>query len=169
MAGFVDVNPMDFKRSPFKLIGRENMLIAAENGGKVNAMTAAWGGLGVLWRMNVVYAVIRPERYTHEFVEASDRFSLNFFGSERRDLLGYMGSVSGRDEDKIAKAKLTVAHADNAPYFAEAETAIVCRKLYAQNLEAHCFVDKDQIKQWYSEEAFHTMYIGEIVRILSRQ
>lgn len=78
MSKFIEIKPEEFKESPFQLIGKDSMLITAERDGKVNTMTAGWGGLGVMWGKNVVYAVIRPQRYTKGFVDASDTFSLTF-------------------------------------------------------------------------------------------
>ena len=63
---------------PFAMIGKQWMLITAEKGGRVNTMTASWGGLGVLWGQDVALVFIRPQRYTREFVEAAGRFTLSF-------------------------------------------------------------------------------------------
>ena len=165
MSEFVTIAPEEYLASPFRMIGKEWMLIAAEKEGKTNAMTAAWGGLGVMWSKNVVFAVIRPHRYTREFVDASDCFSLNFFDASFHDRLGYFGTVSGRNEDKIAKTGLTVLRGD-APYFGEASTAFLCRKLYAQPYAPEFFIDRDCDSTWYPEKDYHIQYIGEVVRIL---
>ncbi len=169
MHAFKEIDPRDFTASPFEMIGQEWMLIAAEKGGRTNAMTAAWGGFGFMWRRNVAFIVIRPQRFTKEFVDAAATFSLNFFGPGRRELLNYFGTVSGRDEDKVAKAGLTVARADGGTYFAEAETAIVCRKLYAQPYLGECFIDPKPDRECYPAKDYHTMYIGEVLRILVKE
>ena len=98
-------------------------------------MTASWGGLGVLWRKNVAFIFIRPQRFTKGFVDEAEKFSLTFFDESYRKQLSYLGTVSGKDENKIEKAELTVEHENGAPIFKEAETVIICRKLYAQPLE----------------------------------
>ena len=97
------------------------MLITAEKENKVNTMTASWGGLGVMWGKNVVYVVIRPQRYTKEFIDFSTKFSLSFFSSEYKETLTYLGKVSGRDEDKIKNSKLTVIKRNDVPIFEEAK------------------------------------------------
>lgn len=168
MSAFREIAPGEFKVSPFDMIGKEWMLIAAEKDGRVNAMTAAWGGFGHMWRMNAAFIVIRPQRFTKEFVDAAPVFTLNFFGADRRDLLNYFGTVSGRDEDKVAKAGLTPVRADGGAYFAEASTAIVCRKLYAQAFAGECFIDSEPDRKCYPDKDYHTMYVGEVVRILAR-
>ena len=101
-----DIKTMEMK--PFEKIGSQWMLISAEKDGKVNTMTASWGGVGVLWGKNVVTVYIRPQRYTKEFVDANDTFTLSFFDGNYMKELGYLGKVSGRDEDKIAKSGLHV-------------------------------------------------------------
>ena len=95
--------------TPFDIKTQEWMLIsAAKENGQVNTMTASWGGFGVLWNKNVAFVVIRPQRYTKEFVDNADSFSLSFLGEKYKKELGYLGKISGRDEDKITKAGLTV-------------------------------------------------------------
>ena len=114
----------ELHQNVFTAIGKEWMLITAETekDGKptANTMTASWGGLGRLWNKDVAFAFIRPQRYTKEFVDSADSFSLCFFGGEKMQELGYLGTVSGRDEDKIAKSGLTLTHIDGVPCFEEA-------------------------------------------------
>ena len=165
---FKQIAPENFVVSPFQLIGKEWMLIAAEKAGKVNAMTAAWGGLGVMWRKDVAFMVIRPSRFTKEFVDAAPVFSLNFFDVAHHSKLEYFGSVSGRDEDKVAKTGLHVAREADAPYFAEANRVLVCRKLYAQTYEPGCFVDAACDTDNYPKKDYHTLYVGEVIRIFVR-
>lgn len=128
MSEFHEINPDKFIQSPFHLIGKVWQLIAAEKDGKVNAMTASWGGLGVMWGKNAAYIVIRPQRYTKEFVDSAQTFSLSFFGDCYRDMLTYMGTTSGRGEDKIAETGLSVLYDGKTPYFAEATAVMLCKK-----------------------------------------
>jgi Conserved protein/domain typically associated with flavoprotein oxygenases, DIM6/NTAB family len=165
MNKFNEIKPVELNRSPFKLIGSDWMLITAEKGGRVNTMTAAWGGFGVMWGKNVTYVVIRPNRYTKEFVDNSDTFSLTFFDESYKKQLGYLGSVSGRDEDKIAKSKLTVGSYDNTPYFEEGNLVIICKKLYKQEFKPEGFMAAGLDEKWYPEKDYHTMYISEIEKI----
>ena len=108
MSEYAIVAPEDFDQSVFRLIGKEWMLVTAKNQeGKVNTMTASWGGLGVMWGKNVAVTVLRPQRYTKEFIDQSESFTLSFYDDTFKKDLSYLGSVSGRDEDKIAKTRLT--------------------------------------------------------------
>ena len=158
-----------WQENPFTLIGKEWMLVAAEKDGRVNAMTAAWGGLGFLWGKNVAFVFIRPQRFTKELVDGADTLSLTFFGPEYRDMLGYMGRVSGREEDKVQKTGLTVLHEGETPYFDQARLTIIGRKLYAQELKPECFVEPDCDSRWYPDRDYHTMYVVEVEKILKAE
>ncbi|MDZ7548533.1 flavin reductase [Clostridium perfringens] len=136
-----EIRPEDLNESAFQLIGNDWMLITAEKEGKVNTMTASWGSFGIMWGKNVVSIVLRPQRFTKEFIDASSTFSLTFFDNSFRKDLNYLGSVSGRDEDKLSKTNLTVSYLEDTPYFEEAKLTIICKKLYAQNLEPECFIN----------------------------
>ena len=84
--------------------------------------------------------------------------------------MGYLGTVSGRDEDKISKSNLTIKHSDNTPYFEEANTVIICRKLYVQDMKHESFIANEvDIKKMYPEGKFHTLYIAEIKEIFIRE
>lgn len=149
----------------FSLIGERWMLVAAtDKDGKTNAMTASWGGMGVLWGKKVAFVFIRPQRYTKKFVDDAEVFSLSFFDDSYKKMLGYMGKVSGRDEDKIAKSGLTVTDDGGAPVFGEAGMTLICRKLYRQTLKEENFTDRSNIEKWYPEKDYHDVYVAEIVK-----
>ncbi len=152
----------------FKLIGKDWMLVAAQKDGKTNAMTASWGFAGVMWGKNCLITAIRPQRYTKEFIDGSDTFSITILPDGYRDTLNYFGSVSGRDEDKIAKSGLTVEKCENTPYFAEGKLVLICRKMFAQEIKAESFIDKEALEKWYTNNDFHTLYVAEIVKVLEK-
>jgi len=169
MNRFHPISAKDFDFSPFRLIGEEWMLIAAEKGGKANTMTASWGGFGVLWNRNAAWIFVRKSRYTKEFVDSSDTFSLNFFDHQKyAKMLAYIGTVSGRNEDKIAKAGLTVAHLEGTPYFDEAEAVIRCKKL-CDPIPLKSFLYDTIDREIYADKDYHDMYIGEITHVLQRE
>ena len=102
--------------NPFEAICRQWMAVTTEKDGKANAMTASWGGLGVLWGRNVATIYIRDSRFTKEYLDATETFSLAFFDESRKQDLGYLGNVSGRDDDKTAKLGYNTAHQDGFAY-----------------------------------------------------
>ena len=150
----------------FEKIGKQWMLITAKDGDRVNAMTASWGGVGVLWGKNVAYIFVRESRYTKEYIDKNDTLSLGFFSEDKKLMLGYMGKVSGRNEDKIAKAGLTVKLVNDIPVFEEAEETLLCRKLFAGPISPEYFVDKEIDAKWYADKDYHTMYVVEILDIV---
>lgn len=169
MDKFTEIKTEELNESPFKLIGKDWMLITAKKDDKVNTMTASWGGLGVMWGKDVAYIVVRPQRYTKEFIDNSDTFSLTFFDDEYKKTLGYLGKVSGRDEDKISNSNLTLNTCENTPYFEEGKVVLVCKKLYGQYLDPKCFLEDGIDERWYPEKDYHMLYIAEIKNVLVRK
>lgn len=169
MKKFKEISVESIADNPFNMIGKKWMLVTAKKDGKVNTMTASWGGLGVLWNKNVAYVVIRPERYTKQFIDSSDTFSLSFYEEKYKKELAYLGTVSGRHEDKISKAGFTTADLHNTPYFEEAKLVLICRKLYKQKMESDCFIDKSLIEGFYPDQDYHTLYIAEITKAMARE
>lgn len=166
MNEFEQIQPEAVEQNAFVLMGTDWTLITAEKHGRINTMTASWGGFGTMFNKNVAYIVIRPHRYTREFVDHADRFSLSFFAKSFKRQMGYIGAVSGRDEDKIGKSGLTVQHDGETPYFAEAKLVMICRKLYVQPFEERFFVDQSLEPKHYPAKDHHTLYIAEVEKVL---
>lgn len=165
----INIEPEKLHADCFTMIGKEWMLTTAEKDGKVNTMTASWGGMGILWNKKVAFIFIRPQRYTKEFVDATSHLSLTFFDESYRKQLSYLGRVSGRDEDKIKNAELHVAYKNNIPYFEEANTVILGRKLYMQEMKEENFLDKEILAKNYPNMDLHTMYVIEIEEVFTHQ
>lgn len=153
-----------------QMIGNEWWLVTA--GDKTqgyNTMTASWGHVGVIWQRPTAIVYIRPQRYTKEFMDRADRYTLSLFGGGYKKEMGYLGSHSGRDGDKVAKVGLTPVFEEDYTYFAEAEIVIVCRKLYRAPLLSAGFIDARIIDEHYPDSDFHEMYIGEIEKVLVKE
>jgi len=165
-----EITVNELQMNPVTAIAKDWMLITAGCGeGKFNTMTASWGHIGNVWghgsQIGTTVCYVRPQRYTKEFIDREELYTLTFFPGYREEL-AYLGSHSGRDEDKVAKTGLTPVFGDGYTYFAEASLVLVCRKLYAAPLVEEGFVDKKVLDDCYPERDLHTMYIGEIVKIL---
>lgn len=166
--GFRKILPKEISGNTFELIGDKWMLITAGNSEGFNMMTASWGGLGVLWGKPVSFAFIRPARHTFGFMEKGDYYTLSFYGEEYRKQLNLCGTKSGRDTDKVAETGFTPTFSDEgAPYFAEAELVLVCRKMYADDINPEMFADKS-IEKWYNDD-YHRVYVGEITEVLENE
>lgn len=164
MTQFKEIPATELAGNPFKLIGEDWLLIAAGTKEKFNMMTASWGGLGVMWNKNVAFIVIRPTRFTKEFIDAGTHFSLSLFGGDFKKELTFCGRNSGRDVNKLEKTGFTAAF-DQAPYFEEAKAVLICKKLFAQPYEEASILDKAVFKE-YPLKDYHTLYIAEIEKVL---
>jgi len=167
MENFKSIDPKSVYFNPFSVLDDTWMLITAQAGDEVNTMTASWGGFGVLWNKNVAYIFVRPQRYTRELIDQADYFSLNILNHEKyKKDLEYLGSASGRNEDKIEKAKLTLAYRNDVPYFVEAEYVLTCRKLSRQQIAKDSFIATEIADQNYPSDDFSIVYVGEIEEFL---
>ena len=160
---FEKIDICDVNDSFVHLIRDDWALLTAGEKGNYNTMTVSWGMLGELWGKDVVTVFVRPQRYTYEFMEKYDNFTLSFFGSEYRRVLSFCGSKSGRDLDKAKETGLTPVETDNGSIaFEQSRLTLECRKLYKDNMTAEKFLDKDLL-QWYGAKGgFHDVYVVEI-------
>ena len=143
------------------------LLTAGENRpSQFNLMTIAWGGFGVMWSKPLAMVVVRPTRYTYEFLERSHDFTLCALPAALKDKLTLCGTKSGRSLDKVKASGLTpvVSTVVKAPGYAEAELVVECRKMYYDDLDPQHFLSPD-IASNYSGRDYHRMYFGEIVAI----
>ena len=160
------MSAMEFKADSFRLFAEQWALVTAGDADDFNTMTIAWGGLGTLWRKPVATVYIRPDRYTYGYMNRSERFTVSFFSAEYRDDLQLLGSLSGRDGDKIAKTKLTPKPlGDGVMGFAEAQKTLVCRKICWQDMDPSHMTDTFAL-QLYQTAPVHRMFIGEVEQIL---
>ena len=161
------IDPKHLEGNVFSMIGDQWALLTAGSPEHFNTMTVSWGGLGVLWGKNVATVYVRPQRYTREFMEQYDRFTLSFYGPEWKKALALCGSKSGRDVDKVKECGFTPANENGAPYFEEADLVLCCKKLYWQDMDPTHFLS-EEIEKNYPDKDYHRIYIGEIEAALKR-
>ena len=155
---------MEFNVNSFGIFNDKWALLTAGEKGEMNTMTISWGSLGTLWGKNIVTVYVKPMRYTHQFLEKNEYFTVSFFPKKYRKALMLLGTKSGRDGDKIKEAGLTPKFLENSVTFEEAEAILVCRKIYSQELDIDSMPENVR-KTFYSSEAAHTMFIGEVTEI----
>ena len=156
-------------KNPFDLIGKEKLLISAGSSSCWNTMTASWGTMGVLWSKNVLNVVVRPQRYTYQFLEQEAYFTVSVLESGREDAYRICGTLSGKDVNKVEKAGLTpFFQEDGTITFEEARLAFLCRKIYIQDLDPAGFLVPEIAKN-YPENDYHRLYCGEIVSVLRKK
>lgn len=158
------IDPKVLDLNPIELIGDQWMLVTAGDMVSFNTLTASWGAMGELWNKPVAFIFIRPQRYTFQFVEREDIFTLSFFEPAYRPALTLCGNTSGRDTDKVAKTGLTpYATEKGGVAFHEARLVLECRKLYSEPLKREMFTDGRIPAKLYPDGDFHVMYVAEIV------
>ncbi len=163
------IQPEELDGNVFRKIGKEWMLVTAGPLSSWNTMTAAWGGFGFLWQKNVVFAFVRPGRYTYEFMEKCSTFTLSFFPESFREVLDFCGTHSGRDTDKARETGLVPFDAGHqAVGFDQAESILVCRKVYHQDIIPDHFLD-NSIHTHYPKKDYHRMYIGELITCMKEK
>lgn len=142
-------------------------LITAGNKDKFNTMTIGWGVTGVLWGKDVFIAYVRPSRYTYQFMEENEYFTISYYDEKYQKELGYLGTTSGRNCDKIKDVNFHPLILENGVTFAEASLTIVCKKLYFQDLDENQFPN-DVLNRYYPYKDIHRYYIGEIINIIEK-
>ncbi len=156
---------MEFTTDILSVFDKKWALLTAGDKDKFNTMTVSWGGLGTIWGRPVATVYVRKSRYTHDFMENNDCFTVSFYPEEYRKVLNVLGSKSGRDMDKMNDSGLTAKETEHSMTFEEAEITLVCRKLFAQELKTENMLP-EIASAFYSGDAVHDMYIGEIVEII---
>ena len=161
-----EIKPQNIDVNAVKLFANDWMLLSAGKDTSMNMITIAWGALGELWGKPIVTVYVSTDRYTYKFLEDNEYFTVTAFPEQFRDKLQYIGSVSGRDEDKVKGSGLTPEFTKlGNPIYKEANLAIECKKIYAEQLKKE-LMPLEQ-RQWYDEKKLgvHMMYIGEIVNV----
>lgn len=159
------MNLKEFDLAPFYTIDQEWAVLTVGKEKDFNAMTISWGGLGTIWNKPVVTVYVKPIRYTYEFMQKNEYFTISFYDEEYREDLNILGSKSGKDIDKIALTKLTPEFLEQTTSFKEAKITIVCKKIYFQDLDI-TKVPSYEANRFYSKEPIHRMYIGEVIDII---
>ena len=168
MNNFRIIKTAEIKDNPFKLIARDWMLITAGNKESFNCMTASWGMMGHIWNKDVALVVIRPTRFTYQFTEKNEYFTICIFDKQYRDVLNVCGTKSGRDFDKIKATGLIPLETKlGSIYYKQARLVMECRKLYVDDLKEGNFLDSSIIKM-YPEKDYHRMYVGEIIQAFEK-
>ncbi len=163
-----EISPRDINKNAIKLITEDWALLTAGDADGWNTMTVSWGGLGELWGKDVAFVFVRPQRYTKEFIDNSEYFTLSFFDESYKGALRICGAKSGRDIDKAKETGLTPVFENGTTHLAQANLVIVCKKLYAQDMTPDSFIDKTIIDDNYKSNDFHTTYVGEIIKVLKK-
>lgn len=164
------IEASDLPDNVIQLIGKEWMLVTAGNKGSYNTMTASWGGVGYIWERPSTFIFIRDTRYTYQFLQQEESFTLSFFDEKYRNALRICGTRSGRDTNKIEEAGLTPLETPSGLMsFGEARMIIECKKMFVQELDyanlTEPYKTKVMEESYKNESSKHQMFISEITNI----
>ncbi len=145
------------------------LLLTAGSKDDFNMMTVAWGSIGCMWSKPFVQIVVRPQRYTYRYMEKYNTFTLCAFPPEYHKDLKLLGTLSGRDGNKLNKTGLTIRPSESieAPAYNEANLILECKTIYFQDMQPQGFIDKSIINN-YPQHDFHRIYFGEILKIFEK-
>ena len=157
---------MEFNTNIFDQFEKKWALLSAGPKEDHNTMTVSWGSMGTLWNMPTVTVYVKPNRFTHKFMDENEYFTVSFYPEDKREALKTMGSVTGRHKtDKDALAGLTVKDLGKAVTYEEAEITFLCRKIYHQDMVTVHMLP-EAVQTYYTSEQPHTIFIGAVVDII---
>ena len=171
---FEEFNVVDeWSENPFDWFKGQGLLLAVGTPEHNNAMTIGWGSLGNIWSKigpATVTVYVAEGRYTYEFMEKYNYFTVMAFDKEDARILGYMGTHSGRDGDKAAHLGLHTLYTENGtPYYAEATIVLECKTIYKAPFltDGMC----KEVREFYEnfDAGVHHMYIGNVIKALRRK
>ncbi|NOY74862.1 MAG: flavin reductase family protein [Kiritimatiellaeota bacterium] len=163
-----EINIAELSMRPVSLWSGQWLLLTAGSPDKFNMMTVGWGSIGCMWSKPFVQVVVRPQRHTRTFMDGFDSFTLCAFPEKYRADLKTLGTVSGRDGDKLRLTSLSLRRSERvqAPSYNEASLVLECRKMYRQVMSSDCFLDAS-IQDNYPDADYHIVYFGEILAVFS--
>ena len=148
-----------------------------------NSCTIGWGSLGNLWgkvgkSRPTVTIYVHPARYTSQFLENSDIFTVSFYPENYKKALGYIGGHSGRDGEKAAAAGLTPVAFGQGVTYKEANLTFLCKKLYQHQFTAEDIAP--EVQEYYASMPKvypdfkggwqpHLVFIGEIIDVIDQR
>jgi len=163
-----ELKPEEFVARPVDLWMNRWLLLTSGTMADCNMMTVAWGSIGCMWNRPFAQIVVRPQRHTLKYLDGSGCFTLCSFPESFRKDLQHLGTVSGRDRDKLAETSLTLKPSGTilSPGYNEADLILECRKMYRQTMDPGGFLT-DAGERAYPEKDYHIVFFGEITRIVT--
>lgn len=168
------VNVFDYSKEILEAL-QDGILLTTKSEDKINSMTISWGMLGIEWNKPIFTVFVRENRFTREQLDKSGEFTINIpFGDFNRKILGFCGTKSGRDIDKINELGLTLTNPDiiNTPGIKELPLTLECKVIYKQEQDRN-EIKEEFVKEFYPKNVdgsfsgankdFHSTYYGEIV------
>ena len=168
------IDPFDYCGDICKAM-KKGILLTTKAEGQVNTMTIGWGMMGIEWSKPIFMALVRESRHTKSILEKNGEFTINIpYGDFDSKILGFCGTKSGRDTDKISDLGLTLVEPESidVPGIRELPLTLECKVLYRQEQDLSAIPD-EILQRYYPQDVdgshpgsnrdYHIMYYGEIV------
>ena len=153
----------------------KGILITTKLDGKVNTMTIGWGHIGIEWGKPIFIAYVRESRHTYTMLEGNGEFTVNIpMGQVDKKILGYCGTKSGRNTDKIRDMDLTLEDPSviSVPGIKELPLTLECKVIYKQKQDLSA-IPAQLLEKYYPQDVSdpdqgrnrdrHVAFYGEIV------
>ena len=153
----------------------KGVLLTTKTDDKVNSMTISWGTLGIEWNKKIFTVFVRENRFTKFQLEKNPEFTINIpLGDFNKKILGYCGSKSGHDVDKISDLELNLEEGENisVPGIKELPLTLECKVVYKQmqdkneipkDIRESCYPESVDSSFYGANKDYHMAYYGEIV------
>ncbi len=153
----------------FDLFNKQWALVTAGDADDYNTCTISWGSLGTIWGdagqgRPIATVYVNPDRYTWEYLKKNDTFTISFLPEGSQDTYLYLGSHSGRDEDKVKAAGLTPKPVAGSMTFEESRLTFICKKLYQGPFEREGLAEEIS-GGLYANWQPHWLFVGEILSV----
>lgn len=160
----IEIDPVELSIDVINIWRKQWLLLTAGTSDAFNMMTVGWGSIGCMWSRPFAQVVVRPQRHTRKYIDQSDSFTLCAFPENHRKDLKLLGTISGRDGEKLSQTGLTLKKSKSvsAPSYNEANLILECKIIYCQDMDPNGFMDK-AIDDNYKENDYHRIYYGEIL------
>lgn len=138
------------------------VLISVTAKGRTNVMPAAWVA-PVSMRPPLVAVSVAVASFTHELIDRSNEFVLNVPGANLAKQVVAMGTVSGRDVDKLKQTGLHEAPTKfvSAPLIAECIGHLECAVANRVAVGDHSLFIGEVLAAWIEKDAFDQTWLLE--------
>ena len=170
-----EINVLEYATEILTALNK-GILVTTKAGEKVNTMSISWGTLGIEWGRPIFTLFVREHRYTREMLDQNPEFTINVpVGPYEKKVIGYCGTYSGRNTDKIQDMNLTLEEPleITVPGLKEFPLTLECKVLYRQLQDKNLIPQEIREKDYpqdvdstapLANKDFHVAYYGEIVK-----
>ncbi len=140
------------------------LLVSLDANGRANPMTIGWGAIGSVWGRPMFLVLVRPSRYTYQCIEQTGDFTVNVPPASLKEAVLHCGTVSGRQEDKLAVLGLTATGSRkvDSPIIQQCVIHYECEVVHKNDVIPSQLLPDIQTGSYQSGD-YHRVYWGHIV------